>query len=161
MTEAEIKLLAKWEIDLRVICHGHYYTATRMDQSGYWIGIPAIVLASAAGSSALVQLSVDAELSPNVVSSTAALVAAVLASAQLFLRLPERAERHRAVGARFGALLREVEQIIASPPSEAKELEPWCSSLRCRWDEIARDTVAVPQRIWRKMHARYSPDNDA
>ena len=148
MTEAEIKLLAKWEIDLRVICHGHYYTATRMDQSGYWIGIPAIVLASAAGSSALVQLSVDAELSPNVVSSTAALVAAVLASAQLFLRLPERAER-------------EVEQIIASPPSEAKELEPWCSSLRCRWDEIARDTVAVPQRIWRKMHARYSPDNDA
>lgn len=155
MTDPELALLAEWESDLRVICHGHYYAATQLDRLSYWIGIPAIVLASAAGSSALATMS---ERYPGWLAtgaSMASLTAAVLASAQLFLRLPERAERHRAVAARFGALLREVEQTIASPPTEGSAFAPWGSDMRSRWDEVARDTAAVPHRIWKTMYARY------
>lgn len=150
MTEAERALLGEWEADIRVICHGHYQAATTLDRLSYWIGIPTIILAGTAGSAAFSSLSQSSHA-----AGAASLAAAGLASAQLFFRHPERAERHRTTASLFGALLREIEQIQALPPTDSEALNIWCRDFRERWDEIARDTAAVPHRIWNKMYAKY------
>ena len=155
MTEPERALLAEWEADIRVICHGHYHAATKLDRMSYWIGIPTIILASAVGSSAFASVSERLSQWPGIAGGTASLAAAGLAAAPLFLRHPERAERHRATAARFGTLLREIEQVQVLPPSDSAALNTWCKDFRERRDEIARDTAAVPHRIWNKLYAKY------
>ena len=151
MTEDEKALLWDWEMDLRVICHGHYQAATTLDKMSYWIGIPTIILAGTAGSAAFSSVTGAS----GMFAGAASLAAAGLASAQLFFRYPERAERHRATASLFGALLREIEQAQVIPPADSAALDVWCKDFRERWDEIARDTAAVPHRIWNQMCDTY------
>ena len=142
-------LLAAWNLDLRVVCHGHYHAATQLDRRSYGIGIPTIVLAAAGGSTALVALVTKFGDWAAIAASTASLSASALASAQLFLRYPERAQKHRTAAAKFGNLLREVEQYQAVPPID---FQGWCVDFRRRWDQVAGDDgPPVPQRIYYRL----------
>ena len=75
-------------------------------------------------------------------------LAAVLASLQTFLRLSERAEKHRAAAVRYGALRRELETAIAKGgPYEDKLVE----GVREKLDSISSDSPEIPARVWTKV----------
>lgn len=81
-------------------------------------------------------------------------MSAILASLQTFLRLEERAEKHREAGNKYGALMRELEQKITFPPQSNTELEKFVADLRVRWDKLNAESPTIPQDIWWRVNSK-------
>lgn len=146
-----IPLITEWDRDLSVICHGHYDAAGRIAKRNYQLGIPVVVLSSVVGATIFVGHRnewLDSAL------GLASLAAGVLAALQTFLKFAERAEKHREAGARYGALLKELEQAAALPPT-TESLGSWCSSFRERWDAVSLESPTVPTSIWRSHYEKH------
>lgn len=150
MNEAQTKLVTVWETDFRLICHAHYDAAVRAARKNYQLGIPVVVLSAIVGSAIFISLEKDPNVYFKIFVGLLSLSSVVLASLQTFLKWSERAEKHREAGARFGALLKEVEQHKALPPRTEDELSAWCDSLRDRWDELSLESPTVPKDLWQK-----------
>lgn len=76
--------------------------------------------------------------------------AAVLASLQTFLRLSERAEKHRAVAARVGSIRREIEQLLATEATQTTLAQDRLDRLREQINKLAEDAPSVSDRIWER-----------
>lgn len=147
------QLLNIWDSDLRVFCHGHYDVATHLDRRNYQLGIPVVVLSAIVGTSVFASVSLDPSLYAKIGVGLISILVAVLGSLQTFLRLAERAEKHREAGARFGALLKEIEQHQAVQIPD-DELTGWCTDFRVRWDRLSAESPTIPRRIYKKHHAK-------
>jgi hypothetical protein len=77
------------------------------------------------------------------------LLAAVLAALQTFLKFGEIAEKHRAAGARYGAVRRELEH--RSALQHAGDKAEWLDQVRTRIDSLAEDSPEVSSRMWRRL----------
>jgi len=62
----------------------------------------------------------------RIVAGLLSVLAAILASLQTFLKFSERAQMHREAGARFGALVKELEQYQKNPLDDPTSLNDWC-----------------------------------
>lgn len=150
VNEKQKELIDVWETDFRIICHAHYDAAVRAEHRNYQLGIPVIVLSAIVGSAIFVSLEKDPSTYVRIIVGLLSLGSVVLASLQTFLKWSERAEKHREAGARFGALLKEVEQHKAIPPEDDETLTRWCNSLRVRWDELSMESPTVAKDLWQK-----------
>ncbi len=74
-------------------------------------------------------------------------LAATLTGLQTFLKFSERAEKHRTVAARYGALRREIEELMSLEEKLTKEL---ITPLRKAIDRLAEEAPNVPTRVWSK-----------
>jgi hypothetical protein len=72
--------------------------------------------------------------------------AAVSAALKLFLRYAERAEKHRAAGARYGAVRRRLEAVFAGD-ADARNGH-YLTAIRDELDRLAQDSPNVPPRIF-------------
>jgi hypothetical protein len=114
----------------------------------YWLGIPAAILSTLVGTSVFASLQKQPELWQQIAVGLASVTAAVLASMQTLLGYSERAEKHRVAGAKYGALGRELEQMITSNieyPSEA------IAEVRKRLDDLAVESPNNPIPIYPKF----------
>lgn len=71
---------------------------------------------------------------------------AVSAALQTFLRYAERAEKHRAAGARYGAVRRRLEAIFAGD-ADARDGH-YLTAIRDELDRLAEDSPNVPPRVF-------------
>ncbi len=149
------KLLKIWDTDLRIICHAHYDAAVALGRRNLQLGIPVIVLSAIVGTSIFASLQNNADLWAKIVAGLTSLLVTILAVLQTFLRFSERAEHHREAGARYGALLKELEQHAAFPPSNS-EFASWCTDFRNRWDELSLKAPSVPKTSWEKNFNRHT-----
>lgn len=141
-------LLSAWYERTSVTQKAHYLTTEHFRRRHYWLGIPAIVLSTAVGTSVFATLQ-KRELNPwlQVAVGLASVLAAVLAGLQTFFGYSERAEKHRTAGARYGALGRELEAMLATTEPIADEA---VADLRKRLDALALEAPNNPERIYRK-----------
>jgi hypothetical protein len=146
------ELLTSWKLQLRVARDAHYIAAKRLERRHYLLGVPIIVL------SALVAACIFADL-PRVWSiavAVAALISAVLASLQLFIRFVERAERHRHVATRYGALIKSIDESLAfsTDVTQQERLSSVSAALRKTWDDLTADAPTIPARIWNQVNTQ-------
>ena len=100
------------------------------------------------GTSIFATLETEADISLRIVFGIISILAVVLASLQTFLRLSERAEKHRAVAVRYGALRRELETAIAKGSPYPEKL---VEGLREKLDSISSEAPEIPDRVWKKV----------
>src|SRR5512144_2238777 len=108
------EVLDEWYERASVTQRAHYLSADYFGRRKYWLGIPAVVLSTIVGTSVFATLQKQPEPWLQISVGLASVVAAVLASLQTFLGYSERAEKHRVAVAKFGALGRELEALLAS-----------------------------------------------
>jgi hypothetical protein len=145
----EEELLLKWIRRARESQASHYDMADRLNRRGRWLGVSVIGITSLIGTSAFLSLVTTAVSSAlRLIVGMTSVVAAVLAALQTFLRYAERAEQHRAAGARYGAVRRKLEAIYAGD-ADARNGH-YLRSVRDELDRIAEDVPNVPFAVFRR-----------
>jgi hypothetical protein len=142
------ELLQDWYRRARENQFAHYEAIKPLSGANYKLGVPVALLSGLVGTSIFATLETEADISVRIIVGIIAVLAAVLSSLQTFLRLSERAEKHRAVAVRYGALRRELETAIAKGgPYEAKLVD----GLREKLDSISSESPEIPDRVWKKI----------
>jgi hypothetical protein len=75
-------------------------------------------------------------------------LAAVLASLQLFLHHQERAEKHRSVAGRYGSPRREIEKLLASSQNHFEKDK--LDILKEKIDYLSEEAPEISPKIWKK-----------
>jgi hypothetical protein len=141
------ELLTSWHRRLRETQFCHYEAAKPLAHANYWLGVPVVILTTFVGTSVFATLEKQVELRIRILIGIVSVGAAVLASLQTFLRLSERAEKHRTVAAHAGSVRREIEQLLAIQSKETITQEK-LDRLRAEIDKIAEDAPSVRDRTW-------------
>jgi hypothetical protein len=141
-------LLQDWYRRARENQFAHYEAIKPLSSANYKLGVPVALLSAVVGTSIFATLQEETAIGFRIGAGIVSVLAAVLASLQTFLRLSERAEKHRTVGARYGALRRELEAAIAKGgPYEEKLVD----GLREKLDSISSEAPEIPDRVWKKI----------
>src|SRR6476619_670260 len=143
------ELLQDWYRRAREAQFAHYEAAKPLSRANYNLGIPVALLSGFVGTSIFATLQKDqADIRLRIAVGIISVLAAVLASLQTFLRLSERAEKHRAAAVRYGALRRELETAIAKGgPYDDKLVH----GLREKMDSISSESPEIPTRVWNQI----------
>ncbi|ACC72273.1 SLATT domain-containing protein [Paraburkholderia phymatum] len=146
---SEDELLLKWIRRARESQKSHYDMADLLASRNRLFGIGVTVLSAVVGTTVFLSLVVS-EDSPwaRLVVGLVSITAAASAALQTFLRYAERAEAHRAAGARYGAVRRRLEAIYAGDPG-ARDGR-YVSEVREILDRLAEDSPSVPPRVFRR-----------
>jgi hypothetical protein len=139
------ELLSMWYQRVSVTQRAHYLSADHFRRKSYSLGIPVIALSTIVGTSVFATLQKQPEPWLQISVGLASVVAAVLASLQTFLGYSERAEKHRVAGAKFGALGRELEALLAS---QTEPTDDAVAEVRRRLDALALESPNNPMKIW-------------
>ena len=146
----EEELLLKWIRRARESQASHYDMADRLNRRARWLGVSVIGITSLIGTSVFLSLVTTAVSSAlRLIVGMTSVVAAVLAALQTFLRYAERAEQHRAAGARYGSVRRKLEAIYAGD-ADARDGH-YLRSVRDDLDRIAEDVPNVPSAVFRRV----------
>jgi len=154
MSDDNLKPLNVWDTDLRIIAHAHYAAAVSLGRRTYQFGVPVIILSTIIGTSVFATIQNSPEMWVKISVGLINFLVALLVALQTFLKYSERAEQHRKAGARYGSLLKELEQYIVIVPSD-DEFKIWISDFRKRWDDLSIEAPTVPKRIWNKYYNKY------
>jgi hypothetical protein len=160
MTNEQRLVLKDWQSNFQRFLGGHYEAATRCERRNLWFGIPVVVLSALVGTSIFSALGWEsAPPWAKILVGCVSLLVAVLAALQTFLKYSERGEKHRIAGASFAALHKEIDQMLVLSPPDDEKLEIAMTSLRTRWDKLAKESPTIPPRIYTKhrtteLHAR-------
>lgn len=150
--EPQVELLVTdWFRRARESQRVHYECGTRFSRLNYLLGIPTIVLTAAVGTAVFASLDTAAAGSARIIIGLVSILAAVLASLQTFLGFAQRADRHRAAGAGYGALRRSLEYLKTFPPSDPKEFQREVSEIQKQMDALAESSPEVPARMKRMI----------
>lgn len=146
------QVLSEWYDRVATSQRAQYRAALYFGRLHFWLGIPVIVLTTIVGTSVFASLSKQPNLNIQITIGLASVLAAVLASLQTFLGLGDRAEKHRLAGAKYGAVGRHLEELLAGNPDDAQ-----ISRVRERLDTLALESPNVPLKIYQQ--ARGLPQN--
>lgn len=143
----ENQLLLKWIRRARESQMSHYDMADLLSSRDRRVGWLVTALTAFVGTAVFASLNsaaVSAQL--RIFVGLVSVTAAVSAALQTFLRYAERAEKHRAAGARYGAVRRRLEAIYAGDP-DARDGH-YLTAIRDELDRLAADSPNVPPRIF-------------
>jgi hypothetical protein len=87
----------------------HYHAAEMFAKRHRRIGIPSVIMSTVVATSVFSTLSENVDVRLRIATGVVALLAAILAALQAFLAFGERAEKHRAAGARYGKVRRDID----------------------------------------------------
>jgi hypothetical protein len=148
----EKELLLKWIRRARESQMSHYDMADRLNRRDRWLGVVVIAITTLVGTSAFLSLITSSVSSfQRVGVGMICVTAAVLAALQTFFRYAERAERHRVVGARYGAIRRKLEAIYAGD-ADARDGQ-YLRTIRDELDRLAEDAPNVPPASFHRTQA--------
>lgn len=98
----------QYEQTYTIVGRAHYLAAEQFGRRHRWLSLPVIILTTVVGTSIFGSLNQNPSTSVKVGAGLLSLVAAVLAALQTHLGYGQRAERHRASGARYRAITRDL-----------------------------------------------------
>ena len=143
----QTELLTEWYTRVAVTQRAHYLSADYFGARKYWLGIPAVILSTLVGTSVFATVQKQPDLWLQITVGLASVAAALLASLQTFLGYSERAEKHRIAGAKYGALGRELEQLLSATAQWPDEK---VAEVRKRLDDLAVESPNNPLPIYRR-----------
>lgn len=143
----ENALLLKWIRRARESQMSHYDMADRLSARERRIGWLVTVLSAFVGTAVFASLSTPPlSIGMRIFVGLVSVTAAVSAVLQTFLRYAGRAEKHRAAGARYGAVRRRLEAVFAGD-ADARDAH-YLASIRIELDRLAEDSPNVPPRVF-------------
>lgn len=148
-------LLIEWFRRIVLSQQGHYNASAYFERLNYWLGIPVVILSAFVGTAVFATLEKNVDARLRILIGLISVLAAVLASLQTFFRFADRSEIHRDFGGRYGALRREIEQIIAFPPPTEDELRQPLTDLRQRLDTLGTEAPEIPRWAWKQAEQRF------
>jgi hypothetical protein len=134
-------ILETWYGRTAFIQRIQYLAALHYSRLHYWLGVPVIVVTTLVGTSVFASIQQQPAVWIQVLAGFASVVAAILAGLQTFLGLQDRAEKHRLAGAKYGAVGRELEELLAFPETQS---DVHVSDIRQRLDALALESPNVP-----------------
>jgi hypothetical protein len=156
MATSSEELLKSWYHRLRESQFSHYEAAKAFERMNYWLGIPSVILSTIVGTSIFATVGESVDTKVQIIVGLVSVTAAALAGLQTFLRFSERAEKHRAVAARYGALRREIEELLSVGESITREN---MTPIRQSIDRLAEEAPNVPSIIWKKTQKALTSNN--
>ena len=148
-TDAELVLA--WLRRARESQFSHYGAAKRLGNYGRGFGVPVIIITAVVGASAFGSiLSQTVPLYAKVIAGLCSLAATVLSSLQTFFKFSERSEKHRIIGAKFGAIRRELEVLHIQPQIKAAEL----TAVRAKLDKLAEEAPNVDAPVFAREKSK-------
>jgi uncharacterized membrane protein len=154
-------LLKYWRTRAQRSKIAHYRTSDYFSRLHYWFGIPVVVFSAAVGTSVFAFLQQKPANGVQIAVGLASLSAAVLASLQTFFGFSARASKHKTAAANFGAIQREIEEVLTIKLEDVEDIKEKISNIRERIDALARSSIDTPRRIWLKAEEevkRINPD---
>jgi hypothetical protein len=150
-------LLLKWIRRARESQMSHYDMANLLGRRNRGLGVSVIAITSLIGTGAFLSM-IATGVSPwvRIMIGLVSVLASVMASLQTFLRYAERAEQHRAAGARYGAIRRRLEAIYARAP-ESRAAHDFVE-IREELDRLAQEVPNVPTAVFIKTQQDLSAD---
>jgi conflict system pore-forming effector with SLATT domain len=132
-------VLADWQKRIEANEQAHYKYSQFLSSRYTTIGIIAVVLSAVVGSSLFLGVeSGVVKFGQGVLS----IVVAILAGLQTFLRLSERAEKHRSIAAQLGSIRRDID-ITESDDKAA------IAKIKERLERI--DAPIIPGSVWQRI----------
>lgn len=147
-------LLRTWLRRTRAGQHSHHEAGKAFRRADYWLKIPILVITTALGTAAFATVTANVSAGAKLCFGVFSILAAVLASLQVHLRYAERAERHRNLGARYGAIRRRIEALLVVPADARGDPSEVLDQIRGKLDAIADEGEAVSRRVWDRTCAR-------
>lgn len=142
----ERRVAVEWSHRVAVVAHGHYRAALRYSKFQSRLGIPTVLLTTVVGTSVFATLQQKPEAGWQIAIGIMSIAAAVFSTLQSFLNYNDKAERHRAAGARYNAVGRELEQLLAQ-----NDDWPSLTDIRQRIDTLAAETPHIPEAVHEEM----------
>lgn len=152
----KLELLSSWKKGIR-ICHKcHVRSAAIMQRRNRALGIPVVILTSVAGTTIFATLEGSPEPWVRILIGLLSVIAAVLAGLQTFLGYGELAERHKTVSQKYGALRREIEEMLAIHHVAREVPDEFLASVRTRWDQVDDESPSLSQKLYDRIAAQIS-----
>jgi hypothetical protein len=131
----------------------HYRAAEIAAKRNRQIGIPNVALSSIVATSVFATLSENVDVRIKFATGAIALITAILAALQAFLSFGDRAERHKAAGAKYGSIRRKIDMFILefSEKQHEKEIESAISKLIDIADELnslANESPTLTEKVY-------------
>lgn len=149
------QVLAAWLRRAAISLDAHYNAARHYSRRNLWIGVPAVLFSAIVGTTVFATLEKDVSTVARLVVALFSISAAVLGALQTFLGFSERAEKHKASGARYGAISREVEQVLTIPPEQLNSNSEVIDAIRHKMDSAAEEAPGLPDHIWNSAKKRH------
>lgn len=143
-------ILGKWRDTLGHIQNAHYRSAIYVDKLNYALGIPALIISIAVGSTIFATLSDGASHALKIVLGLLSLAAAVLSGLQTWLGYKESAARHQLGGVQYGALLRLIDQTRSFPFESRGNAKDFLDLVRREWDSLQKELPMISQHVWKQ-----------
>ena len=149
--EGVITLLNKWRQNLLIVRDTQYTTSQQLSWFNYIFGIPVVALSAILGTSILATIEESVDTNLKFAAGLIGMLIAALAGIQTLLRFEERAEKHRKIGARCAALIREIDETLAYSKDGKDVPRDAVKSIRQRYDEVALDAPPTSRRVLNKV----------
>lgn len=143
-------IATEWYHRAATVAHGHYRAALRFSKLNYWFGFPSVALATIVGTSVFATLQSKPEIWWQITVGMMSIAAAILSALQSFLGYSDKAEKHRAAGAKYNAVGRELELWLAVDQESIEKLE----TIRQRIDALAQESPHIPASVHKDMPTR-------
>jgi hypothetical protein len=144
------KMLNEWKIRVRHSQHSHHEAGKFYKMLNYALSVPVVVLTAAIGTSAFASLQKQTSDTAKLWLGGLSMLAAVLTALQTHFQFGQRAEKHKALGAQYGNIRREIEEILVLPPQERGDRRKCLDEIRAKKDEIGGEGDVVPRWIWNR-----------
>ncbi len=154
------ELIARWLYSAKVVMAAHYEAARFYGRRHYWIGVPALVLSTAVGTTVFAALGKTVNTSIRLATGGASVLAAILTALQTFLGYNQLAAKHKSAGADYAALIREIHQQLAFPSSKPDELRKFVDNIRVRFDTLSKESPSLPEKLWKQAISEADSTNE-
>jgi len=138
--ENSIALLSTYKRNPTIVRATQYTTSQQLAKANYLFGIPTAVLSAVLGTAILATIPESVDINLKIAVGLVSLLTAAFAIIHTLLRLEERAEKHRKIGARCAALIREIDDTLAYSKKGRNIPRDSVKSIRERYDEVSLDT---------------------
>lgn len=75
------------------------------------------------------------------------ILVAILSALQTFFRFYEKSEKYKSISAKYGAIRRQLEHLMALDQITEKELERKLEDIRKSMDDLAINSLNIPERV--------------
>jgi hypothetical protein len=145
-----IRLLLKWSERARANQLQHWEAARYYDSANLALGGPAAVLSAVVGTTVFATLDKQVDFKVQLAVGATSVLAAILVALQTFLRLSEKAEKHRGTAAAYSSVRRKIEVTLSLRDGSQEPLTRTVEEVLRELDNLAESAPTVPRHIWRK-----------
>lgn len=133
----------------------HYEYGSLLERRHLYFGVPSIVLSTVVGTAIFSswEASADGKFL-KIFFGLLSMLSASITALQTFLNLADRASKHKAAGAKYGAIRRDLEFLKLVPPASEEEVRERLESIKIQMDELASNVPGVPSRFKQKIDKR-------